>query len=208
MKGELKALRSNITVASSDEKSVSSLFARMRVAWNPWRIGPAILFAVLYLWLDRVTVFFQMWAGVSAWYPPVGLEAGAAHRLRNFLRSADVLRGHCRFDPQLPPVSSHSGVLGGKRRCRGWLFRHGRYLAAHSARRYAFPALERRIPIFVRRVGRGRLRGRGRRVYPHLGRLHPTLGLSKSRAELVHGRFRGAGVPNSVSSVPPHAVVA
>ena len=74
MKGELKALRSSIVVANGDEHSVPNLFARMRVTWNPWRIGPAILFALLYLWLDRVTVFFQMWAGVSAWYPPVGLE--------------------------------------------------------------------------------------------------------------------------------------
>jgi PAS domain S-box-containing protein len=41
--------------------------------WNPWRIAPGIAFVALYLLLDRATVFFQMWAGVSAWYPPVGL---------------------------------------------------------------------------------------------------------------------------------------
>jgi PAS domain S-box-containing protein len=74
VKGELKALRGNIAVASGDEQSILSFFARMRVTWNPWRIGPALVFALLYLWLDRVTLIFQMWAGVSAWYPPVGLE--------------------------------------------------------------------------------------------------------------------------------------
>jgi PAS domain S-box-containing protein len=43
---------------------------------NPWRVGPAIVFAAVYVALDRATVFFQMWQGVSAWYPPVGLEVG------------------------------------------------------------------------------------------------------------------------------------
>ncbi|MFZ0084304.1 MAG: ATP-binding protein [Candidatus Acidiferrales bacterium] len=51
-----------------------SYLARTALMWNPWRLVPALLFALLYLLLDRVTVFFQMWAGVSAWYPPVGLE--------------------------------------------------------------------------------------------------------------------------------------
>ncbi|MFZ3214627.1 MAG: ATP-binding protein [Candidatus Acidiferrales bacterium] len=41
---------------------------------NPWRTAPAAVFVMLYILLDRITVFFQMWAGVSAWYPPVGLE--------------------------------------------------------------------------------------------------------------------------------------
>jgi len=41
---------------------------------NPWRVLPGIAFVVVYIVLDRVTVFFQMWQGVSAWYPPVGLE--------------------------------------------------------------------------------------------------------------------------------------
>ena len=49
-------------------------FPRIGTArWNPWRIGVGAVFVVLYLLLDRTTVFFQMWAGVSAWYPPVAL---------------------------------------------------------------------------------------------------------------------------------------
>jgi PAS domain S-box-containing protein len=74
VKGELKALLRTPAVQNSDHQSALSFFARLPMTWNPWRIGPAILFALLYLLLDRVTVFFQMWAGVSAWYPPVGLE--------------------------------------------------------------------------------------------------------------------------------------
>jgi integral membrane sensor domain MASE1 len=44
--------------------------------WNPWRIGPGIVFVLVYVLLDRMTVFFQMWTGISAWYPPVGLAPG------------------------------------------------------------------------------------------------------------------------------------
>jgi PAS domain S-box-containing protein len=44
--------------------------------WNPWRIGPGIAFVLAYVLLDRMTVFFQMWSGISAWYPPVGLALG------------------------------------------------------------------------------------------------------------------------------------
>ena len=40
---------------------------------NPWRVAPGIVIAVLYVLLDRMTLYFQMWQGVSAWYPPVGL---------------------------------------------------------------------------------------------------------------------------------------
>ena len=29
---------------------------------------------ILYVLLDRATVFFQMWQGITAWYPPVGLS--------------------------------------------------------------------------------------------------------------------------------------
>jgi signal transduction histidine kinase len=47
-----------------------------RARWNPWRIWPGIVFVVAYVLLDRTTVYFQMWSGVSAWYPPVGLALG------------------------------------------------------------------------------------------------------------------------------------
>jgi PAS domain S-box-containing protein len=41
---------------------------------NPWRTLPGLIFVLLFILLDRATVYFQVWAGVSAWYPPVGLE--------------------------------------------------------------------------------------------------------------------------------------
>jgi PAS domain S-box-containing protein len=31
------------------------------------------LFMIAYILLDRSTVFFQIWSGISAWYPPVGM---------------------------------------------------------------------------------------------------------------------------------------
>ena len=34
----------------------------------------AVVFVALYVLLDRSTVFFQMWTGISAWYPPSGLS--------------------------------------------------------------------------------------------------------------------------------------
>ena len=33
-----------------------------------------LLTIVIYVLLDRSTVYFQMWSGISAWYPPVGLS--------------------------------------------------------------------------------------------------------------------------------------
>ena len=53
------------------EEKAARFFRALR---NPWRVGPGIVIVVLYILLDRMTVFFQMWQGVSAWYPPVGLE--------------------------------------------------------------------------------------------------------------------------------------
>jgi PAS domain S-box-containing protein len=38
------------------------------------RFGVAAGFVVLYVLLDRSTVFFQIWADISAWYPPTGLS--------------------------------------------------------------------------------------------------------------------------------------
>ena len=73
MKGELKTLHSD-SAQRGALPTGESLLGRILLLWNPWRVVPAILFALLYFLLDRVTVFFQMWAGVSAWYPPVGLE--------------------------------------------------------------------------------------------------------------------------------------
>ena len=53
------------------EEKAARFFRALR---NPWRVGQGIVIVALYILLDRMTVFFQMWQGVSAWYPPVGLE--------------------------------------------------------------------------------------------------------------------------------------
>jgi integral membrane sensor domain MASE1 len=38
-----------------------------------YRLAIAFGFVVLFVVLDRSVVFFQMWEGISAWYPPAGL---------------------------------------------------------------------------------------------------------------------------------------
>ena len=37
------------------------------------RLAVRLLFVVVYVALDRSAVYFQIWSGISAWYPPVGL---------------------------------------------------------------------------------------------------------------------------------------
>lgn len=44
---------------------------------NPWQLFPRVGFVILYVLLDRTTVQFQMWHGISAWYPPSGLALAA-----------------------------------------------------------------------------------------------------------------------------------
>jgi PAS domain S-box-containing protein len=41
---------------------------------NPWNFGAGVVFIILLVLLDRIAVGFQLWSGVSAWYPPAGLE--------------------------------------------------------------------------------------------------------------------------------------
>src|SRR5271168_3125343 len=45
--------------------------------WLLRRWATALLFIILYLLLDRSTVYFQIWPGISAWYPPTGLAVAA-----------------------------------------------------------------------------------------------------------------------------------
>jgi PAS domain S-box-containing protein len=47
-----------------------------RAFWRGWskrRIAVLLMLCVSYFLLDRVTVQFQLWNGISAWYPPSGL---------------------------------------------------------------------------------------------------------------------------------------
>jgi PAS domain S-box-containing protein len=48
--------------------------SRLENSTRARRVCVAIVFVALYVLLDRSTVFFQMWSGVSAWYPPSGLS--------------------------------------------------------------------------------------------------------------------------------------
>ena len=53
---------------------VSRKALRLQTSTRARRVLVAIVFVALYVLLDRSTVFFQMWTGVSAWYPPSGLS--------------------------------------------------------------------------------------------------------------------------------------
>jgi PAS domain S-box-containing protein len=37
------------------------------------RLAVRLAFVLLYVVLDRLSVYFQIWSGISAWYPPIGL---------------------------------------------------------------------------------------------------------------------------------------
>src|SRR6267142_6107766 len=53
---------------------VSRKVLRLQNSTRARRVCVAVVFVALYVVLDRSTVFFQMWTGVSAWYPPSGLS--------------------------------------------------------------------------------------------------------------------------------------
>jgi PAS domain S-box-containing protein len=74
------------------EARAAAIFTALR---NPWRVVPGIAFVVLYVVLDRMTVYFQMWQGVSAWYPPVGLEVAVLTGLGTAYAPLVVVAGIC-----------------------------------------------------------------------------------------------------------------
>ena len=41
--------------------------------WRLRRVLVGLCFVAVYVLLDRSTVYFQIWSGISAWYPPTGL---------------------------------------------------------------------------------------------------------------------------------------
>jgi PAS domain S-box-containing protein len=63
-------------LSAADSRPEPSKLRRWLGSLNPWRVGAGVVFLVLHFALDRMTVAFQMWTGVSAWYPPAGLEVG------------------------------------------------------------------------------------------------------------------------------------
>ena len=62
--------------SSTDRRPEPGGLRRWLGSLNPWRVGAGFVFLILHFALDRATVAFQMWTGVSAWYPPAGLEVG------------------------------------------------------------------------------------------------------------------------------------
>jgi PAS domain S-box-containing protein len=52
----------------------ASAFLRSALPTSRWRFAAGLVFLILLVLLDRMAVGFQLWNGVSAWYPPAGLE--------------------------------------------------------------------------------------------------------------------------------------
>jgi PAS domain S-box-containing protein len=69
----LKPLPNATTVPTSARASASA-FLRWVLPNNPWHIAAGLVAMGLLVLLDRMAVGFQLWNGVSAWYPPAGLE--------------------------------------------------------------------------------------------------------------------------------------
>src|SRR6266403_983496 len=61
-------------VPGSGSSSVPRKVFLLQKSTRARRVLVAIVFVALCVLLDRSTVFFQMWTGVSAWYPPSGLS--------------------------------------------------------------------------------------------------------------------------------------
>lgn len=57
--------------------------------FKPLLVG--IVFAILYFLLDRSTAYFQVWDGMSAWYPPVALSVGVMASLGSIYAIAMLL---------------------------------------------------------------------------------------------------------------------
>jgi PAS domain S-box-containing protein len=62
--------------------------------WNLRRLVVAGCFLVVYVLLDRSTVAFQIWSGISAWYPPTGLAFAVLFGLGPDF-ALDILVGAC-----------------------------------------------------------------------------------------------------------------
>jgi PAS domain S-box-containing protein len=62
--------------------------------WSLRRIVVAGCFLVVYILLDRSTVAFQIWSGISAWYPPTGLAFAVLFGLGPDF-ALDILVGAC-----------------------------------------------------------------------------------------------------------------
>jgi PAS domain S-box-containing protein len=64
----------NVTSESVSVDARLAVFLRGALPTSLRRFGVGIVFLILLILLDRVAVGFQIWNGVSAWYPPAGLE--------------------------------------------------------------------------------------------------------------------------------------
>jgi signal transduction histidine kinase len=60
--------------ADATFSAASSLFFSLK--WNWRRVTLGVVIVILSVFLDRISIASQSWAGIGAWYPPAGLELG------------------------------------------------------------------------------------------------------------------------------------
>ena len=58
---------------SGFSRRVHAEWKAFRYGWDGRRVAVTFALCLAYFLLDRVTVQFQLWNGISAWYPPAGL---------------------------------------------------------------------------------------------------------------------------------------
>ena len=68
------SVRTKSGPARNSKSSLARKMFRVLQSTRARRFCVALVFIILYVLLDRSTVFFQMWSGISAWYPPAGLS--------------------------------------------------------------------------------------------------------------------------------------
>jgi PAS domain S-box-containing protein len=59
---------------SLEARGRATVYLLSKLPTNPWRAGAGIVSLIFLVLLDRMAAGFQLWNGVSAWYPPAGLE--------------------------------------------------------------------------------------------------------------------------------------
>ena len=175
----------------------SAFFTALR---NPWRTLPGPIFVLVFILLDRATVYFQVWAGVSAWYPPVGLEVALMAGL-SIANAPLMLLAGCIASVANYHQSPHTTAFWAVNIISAGSYTVAAYLLRRVLRENSpFRGYRGCFPILVRDLGRGRLRGCARAAHSDVGPYAASVRLSQGSCELVCRRFGGAGLPDALSS--------
>ena len=173
----------------------------------PYRVAIAIGFTILYVVLDRSVVFFQMWEGISAWYPPAGLALALLVGLDLAYAPLLLIAGMIAACVNYPLSAFSVGILGRQLRRRDRI--HGRRLHfAPSPRKHRFPFPQGCESVCDGGAG-GFILCCGHRFGSlRLGWNASASRLSQSSIELVGRRCSCADLPDAVSAHSFHSLAA